>query len=357
MDKPATVKDIAQRMGISLSTVNKALTGKPGISEQRRQEVLAVAAELGYRVNHVAQTLSRKPMTIGVILPTLWPQYHAALERGICMEAQSLAQQNVDIRRIPVSCSEEISHAFAELRQARVSAILYCPSLLALPEDCLPCFRSGDIPVFLAGDQCPEANGICTVRVDGSLSGRMAADFLRFLLSPGEQAVMFTGSRSLPSHEEKAAAFLARAETLGLLPSVQETGDDPARVSSLLRSLLDRSPVVRGIYIATATVRPVLEIVQSLPAEVRPHILATDLYDDVQTGMADRIVDATLFQNQTLMGRLAVRTAYRYVIAHTSYAPVPEKTAKEILVFPQLMLPSQVETALPDDGSSHRICY
>ena len=67
MTKRVTVKDIASRMGISLSTVNKALTGKPGVSEERRAEVVAVAKEMGYVVNHMAQSLSRKPIHIGIV--------------------------------------------------------------------------------------------------------------------------------------------------------------------------------------------------------------------------------------------------------------------------------------------------
>ena len=82
LQKKVTVKDIAARMGISLSTVNKALTGKSGISEKRRGEVIAVANEMGYVVNHVAQSLSRKPMKLGIIIPSLWQQYFASVEAG-----------------------------------------------------------------------------------------------------------------------------------------------------------------------------------------------------------------------------------------------------------------------------------
>ncbi|MBQ9985849.1 MAG: helix-turn-helix domain-containing protein, partial [Oscillospiraceae bacterium] len=54
-EKRASVKDIAARLHISLSTVHKALTGKPGVSEARREQVLEVARELGYVVNTAAQ--------------------------------------------------------------------------------------------------------------------------------------------------------------------------------------------------------------------------------------------------------------------------------------------------------------
>ncbi|MBQ8003764.1 MAG: helix-turn-helix domain-containing protein, partial [Oscillospiraceae bacterium] len=58
-EKRASVKDIAARLHISLSTVHKALTGKPGVSEARREQVRSVAEELGYVVNTAAQSLAR----------------------------------------------------------------------------------------------------------------------------------------------------------------------------------------------------------------------------------------------------------------------------------------------------------
>lgn len=43
-----TIKDIAERLGISSATVCNALGGKDGVNEQTRQDVLRVAAEIGY---------------------------------------------------------------------------------------------------------------------------------------------------------------------------------------------------------------------------------------------------------------------------------------------------------------------
>ena len=62
-----TIKDIASRLNVSLSTVNKALTGKSGVGEECRARVIATAEEMGYTVNHAAQTLSRRRLVIGVV--------------------------------------------------------------------------------------------------------------------------------------------------------------------------------------------------------------------------------------------------------------------------------------------------
>lgn len=67
----ATIKDIAQRLKISTSTVSYALNGGPrSVPEAVKDEVLRVARELKYRPNRVAKSLvTRRSHTVG-ILPT-----------------------------------------------------------------------------------------------------------------------------------------------------------------------------------------------------------------------------------------------------------------------------------------------
>ena len=51
-----TIKDIAERLGISISTVSKGLHGASDISEEMRQQVLDTAIEMGYIIKE------KKPM-------------------------------------------------------------------------------------------------------------------------------------------------------------------------------------------------------------------------------------------------------------------------------------------------------
>jgi DNA-binding LacI/PurR family transcriptional regulator len=64
-----TLKDLAARLGISETAASFALNGRAGVSEQTRQRVLALAAELQWFPHHAARTLSGSAsMTIGFAL-------------------------------------------------------------------------------------------------------------------------------------------------------------------------------------------------------------------------------------------------------------------------------------------------
>ena len=55
----ATIKDIAARLGVSISTVSKGLNGASDISEELRQTVLDTAVEMGYSTKRSRKRMAR----------------------------------------------------------------------------------------------------------------------------------------------------------------------------------------------------------------------------------------------------------------------------------------------------------
>jgi len=71
-----TLKDIAHRVGCSVTTVSRALAGYDDVAEKTRQLVLETAAEMGYHPDAIARRLrKRRTDTIGFIIPTHGPRF------------------------------------------------------------------------------------------------------------------------------------------------------------------------------------------------------------------------------------------------------------------------------------------
>jgi LacI family transcriptional regulator len=68
-DAMATIKDIAKKAGVSITTVSRALNGYDDVSEETRRKIRQIAEELSYSPNVLARSLvSRRTHTIGLIL-------------------------------------------------------------------------------------------------------------------------------------------------------------------------------------------------------------------------------------------------------------------------------------------------
>lgn len=71
-----TLKDIAQEVGKSVSTVSSALNDYDDVSQETKELVRRVAREMGYTPNIAAQHLRRKRAdTLGLVLPTFGPRF------------------------------------------------------------------------------------------------------------------------------------------------------------------------------------------------------------------------------------------------------------------------------------------
>ena len=76
--KPATIKEIAKRLNVSVSTVSRALHNHPGIGLHTRMQVKKLAVELHYEPNQAAISFKKgRTFTIGVILPNLGEEFFA----------------------------------------------------------------------------------------------------------------------------------------------------------------------------------------------------------------------------------------------------------------------------------------
>lgn len=84
MKLKATLKQIAKELGVSVSTVSKALNGSPEISEPTKKRVQEYAKLKNYRPNVIGLNLkNRRTKTIGVIIPNILNSFFAKVFSGI----------------------------------------------------------------------------------------------------------------------------------------------------------------------------------------------------------------------------------------------------------------------------------
>lgn len=79
-----TIKDVAQRAGVSTATVSRVVNHDPRISSATRERVQKVIGELNYKVNTVARSLKNKATrTIGLITPEIANIFFMRIAEGV----------------------------------------------------------------------------------------------------------------------------------------------------------------------------------------------------------------------------------------------------------------------------------
>ncbi len=85
------MKDIAEIVGVSESTVSRAINDKAGVGEETKQEILTVAKKYNFRPNQLARNLAKQSTNmLGMILPDISSLFYSEVARGI----QDVARKN-----------------------------------------------------------------------------------------------------------------------------------------------------------------------------------------------------------------------------------------------------------------------
>lgn len=123
-----TIKDLARKMNLSVSTISRALRNHASISEKTRGEVWELAKRLGYFPNSVASNLRRrKTNMIGVIVPRIDITFHSHVISGLEEVAYKMGY-NVTIYQSRDSFEREVAIT-AILQTNMVAGIIACIAL------------------------------------------------------------------------------------------------------------------------------------------------------------------------------------------------------------------------------------
>ncbi len=78
-----TITDIARALGVTPSTVSRALSGSPRVKEETRRAVLQAAEEMGYERNVLASNLRRgRSDIVGIIVPRIYREFFSKVIGG-----------------------------------------------------------------------------------------------------------------------------------------------------------------------------------------------------------------------------------------------------------------------------------
>ncbi|GLX47057.1 LacI family transcriptional regulator [Streptomyces hygroscopicus subsp. hygroscopicus] len=172
--RPPTVRDVAERAGVSKSLVSLALRGSGPVRPEKREAVRRAVRGLGHRPDAAARSLSeQRTRTVGVLLDDLrdpWfvdlldglnPPLHAAGPRML------LADARLDRRH-----GHDLSEPFLDLGVGGLVVVGAVPDAGALGA------LGHRTPVVVAGTREPRPDGVDVIAGDDERGARLAAEHL-----------------------------------------------------------------------------------------------------------------------------------------------------------------------------------
>jgi LacI family transcriptional regulator len=171
---PATINDIAERAGVSLTTVSRVLNDSKHVKQETKEKVLSVIKELKYTPSAIARSLSKsKTNTIGVIVPEINNQYYGEAIQGISQIADKY-DLNIILCNTEESIEKEVK-ALKLLKEQRIRGIIITPTSVEddLNSEYLRVMEEIGIPVVLLDGHVKYSNfsGVFVDNIKGAYEG------------------------------------------------------------------------------------------------------------------------------------------------------------------------------------------
>lgn len=236
----ATIVQIAQELGLSKSTVSRALRGLPGVAPETVEAIRATAQRLHYIPSVAAAGLSiGRNHAIGVLVPSLNRWFYNSVVSGI---DRALGELGYDVVLFDLDRSHDVvTRVFAgSLLRRRVDGLIVIATTLS--DDELDELVRLDIPIIAVG---PPAPGLRSIGVDDDA---IMTTVTEHVLGLGHRDLAFLGGYDRESLSEVGATsrertFLRVAAAAGievdpawLLPGGYRLGQAREVAAPLMRS-------------------------------------------------------------------------------------------------------------------------
>jgi len=249
LKKRTTIYDIANALDITVSTVSRALSDFPGISDATKKAVIDMAAKLDYRPNKLASALkSGKTYIIGIIVPSIQAHFFASIIHSIEDELKDSGYRII-VYQSSEFVEKEIK-GVSTLLEAQVDGIM---ASLALETEDVSHFKeviNQNKPLILF-DRVDESLKVPTVTLNDFKAGFIAASHL---IERGYKKIAFvTTNHKIKIFSERLEGY-KQALKLHNLPILEEDiilgglsiKDGRFGVSKLLRNDTKPDAIIAG---------------------------------------------------------------------------------------------------------------
>ena len=245
-DKPVSIRDVAERAGVSPGTVSNVMNGSKPVNPALAARVREAARELGYQADRAAALLrTGKARIVAVLVPDLDNPFFTSIVSAI---ENCLRDQGYEII-VASSNGDETTE------RSRLAAMLaWRPAGLVI----IPCsdefgarslIERARVPYVIA-DRITREPTADTVSVDNEDAGAIGA---QHLLDNGHRDVLIAASMlNLGNIRERCAGAAAMFDRQGLpAPAILETGGNFELAAGRLAQWLDANPLPTAILALT----------------------------------------------------------------------------------------------------------
>lgn len=319
---PVTYKQIAEIVGMSRGTVDRALNNRGRIDPAVKEKIQQVARELGFSPSHVGRALARakSPVKIGVLVHLSRISFFKGVIEGIRQAETEIANLGGEliIEELPGLDAQKQLEALNALVKKGIQGLAISPAQDELLKNRLnELQQKNKLPVITFNTDIEGLKRMCYVGLDNIRAGKAAAGLMNLLLGEnGGKVLIISGYRSNTANSGRADGFIQEVENQ--FPHIvtadrRFNADNADDAYNIVMNAVAEIPDLAAIYMVSAgqagTCRALEETgnAGSIKLIVYDTLPATTEY--IRKGVIDFIID----QNAFVQGNLPPHLLFKYL--------------------------------------------
>lgn len=305
-----TMRDVAQKAGVSIKTVSRVVNDQGEIAEATRQRVQAAITELGYRPSRLARAMvTQRSHTVGLVIPDITNPFFPEVARGV----QDLAQArdyNVFMCNTDEDAHEDLQTLHSLADQA-VDGIIVFSSMVG--DDKLSAFADRFRPIVTI-NRFFEHPSVSLIFVDNYRGARLA---MAYFFEKGHTAIaMLTGNSASPQKIRRVRGYCDALTEAGLPVNQQWIiPNTPNMINGYkaTHQLLTQYPHITAIFayndlLALGALRACHELGRRVPQDC-----AVIGFDDIQLASMVTPALTTVHYDKYALGQIAMNRLFEMI--------------------------------------------
>lgn len=306
----ATTKDIAEAAGVSLSTVDRVLNNRGGVTEAKEKRVIEWARKL--KIDRALNQRPARTLRIAVLLQPPENPFHAALQSSFEAAAHIFPQFNLQFNIHHIQPAKPVATAglITSLSKTCDGMVIVSAEDVRIAAALRDFGRSGRPVVALVTD-IDDTNRFAYIGPDNLKAGRVAGDLMgRLMGKEGGDVLMISGMVNMAGHQARELGFrrvLEERYPACQVVDVLESLERAELAGDLVFSALKRNDRIRGIYNASAGASTVVDAIKALGKANEVVFVTHELTEDRRQLLRQGLIDVIIDQGPELEVQTAIK--------------------------------------------------
>ncbi len=314
-----SIREVAKRAGVSPATVSRVINGTANVDPIKKEQVLTVIDETGFKPNELARALFKKSSKIiGVIVPNIENAFFGELARAIEEEAFR-NNYRILLCNSQNNTEKELLN-IQTLNQLNADGIIIMTNSEDLASKIGPC----QVPFVILDRKIEGLDEIAFIEADHYKGGRMATEHL--LQCGCKNIVCMRGPQKFSSGQQRFLGYLGICKEYGLKEQWLDCDYDYEEGLRVAEELLSEFPDVDGILACNDMVAiAVYKVLLSKGFHV-PEDIQLMGFDNIRFSKLFAPEFSTIIQPIKEMGTLAAQV----IVMHANGEPIQKENLFDV---------------------------